>query len=274
MTDGGFNAYAAGNPVYNGGSPNPTSGTLDPSGYITRGLNTPSGSRSGLAAAALSRIRGVPQYANDPNAPSGVQAIGPAPVIGGDPLSAGPQQVSSTVGGANSPAAQAINQRQVPQQSFSPIAPLRINPLGQIQLPQQQSLALDADLSGQVAADTNSANNTLAGLEQQINAVGQQYATSAQQQQSQEPNILNALQGAFAGRGMGFSSGYGRGVETEGDRFTSALSNLLSGAQNNVNNLQNQQSQVPINLQSLIQQLLGTQATRNIVNAGSLGIGQ
>lgn len=265
MADGGFNAYAAGNPVYNGGSPNPTSGTLDPSGYVQRGLNTPSNSRSGLAAAALARIRGITP---DPNAPGG----GGAP-LGGDPTSQ-PQQISSTVGGANSPAALSQQQAQVPQKTFSPIAPLRINPVGQIQLPQQQSLALDADLSGQVAADTGAANNAIGGLGDKINALAAQYATSAQQANSQEPNILNQLLGGFAGRGMAFSSGYGRGVETEGDRFTSQLANLLSSAQSGINDYQNQQSQQSIQLQQLIQQIMGTQATRNIVNAGTLGIGQ
>lgn len=53
-----FNSYAAGNKVYNGGLPNPTSGTVDPSGYVQRELrnkNKPQQSerRSGNASAMM-----------------------------------------------------------------------------------------------------------------------------------------------------------------------------------------------------------------------------
>lgn len=51
-------SYGRGQPVYSNGSHAPTSGTVDPTGYIERGLNNPSDSRSGLAQAALSRLQG------------------------------------------------------------------------------------------------------------------------------------------------------------------------------------------------------------------------
>lgn len=57
--------YLVGKRVYNGGSSMPTSGTVDPSGYIARGINQQSEKRSGLAAAALSRIND-----NKPDVPS------------------------------------------------------------------------------------------------------------------------------------------------------------------------------------------------------------
>lgn len=51
-------SYGRGQTVYGNGSHAPTSGTVDPSGYIDRSLNNPSDSRSGLAAAALDRLSG------------------------------------------------------------------------------------------------------------------------------------------------------------------------------------------------------------------------
>jgi hypothetical protein len=51
--------YAAGPTVYSNGMHNPTDGTVDPTGYIDRELNKmPSQTRSGLASAALQRVRG------------------------------------------------------------------------------------------------------------------------------------------------------------------------------------------------------------------------
>ena len=66
-------SYGRGQPVYSNGSYAPTKGTVDPQGYIDRSLNKPSQSRSGLAAAALSKLKGaVPQQQNIP----GVLPIG------------------------------------------------------------------------------------------------------------------------------------------------------------------------------------------------------
>lgn len=66
-------SYGRGQPVYSNGSHAPTSGTVDPSGYIDRSLNNPSDSRSGLAAAALDRLSGT-----NPTAPQspGVLPLG------------------------------------------------------------------------------------------------------------------------------------------------------------------------------------------------------
>jgi hypothetical protein len=56
-----WNSFAAGNRIYNGGSNAPNQGmTLDPTGYINRGLapnSQQSQNRSGLAAGALSALR-------------------------------------------------------------------------------------------------------------------------------------------------------------------------------------------------------------------------
>lgn len=57
MTGGREAAYAVGNKVYGSGRPHPTSGTVDPAGYVERTANNKSSDRrSGLAAAATRRL--------------------------------------------------------------------------------------------------------------------------------------------------------------------------------------------------------------------------
>lgn len=57
MNQGRVAAYSAGNKVYGSGRPNPTSGPVDPAGYVERSVNgEATNRRSGLAAAALRRL--------------------------------------------------------------------------------------------------------------------------------------------------------------------------------------------------------------------------
>lgn len=68
--------YLVGNAIYRGASNAPTRGTVDPMGYINRSLGmSPVGGdglsdkRSGLAQAAMARLRGMSQQPPDVNAP-------------------------------------------------------------------------------------------------------------------------------------------------------------------------------------------------------------
>jgi len=75
MNGGRKAAYSAGNKVYGGGRPHPTSGPVDPAGYMDRAANKKgSDRRSGLAAAASRRLQG-----NNPNAQQGPQMGPPQP---------------------------------------------------------------------------------------------------------------------------------------------------------------------------------------------------
>lgn len=60
-------AYSAGNKVYGSGRSNPTSGPVDPSGYVERSMKQDaSNRRSGLASAATRRLKGqMPQQGQD-----------------------------------------------------------------------------------------------------------------------------------------------------------------------------------------------------------------
>lgn len=64
MTTPSVASYSVGKRVYNGGTDAPTRGTVDPLGYITRELT--SQSRSGLAQAALAKLRGNTQMPQQP----------------------------------------------------------------------------------------------------------------------------------------------------------------------------------------------------------------
>ena len=55
------NPYATGNNIYRGGSPNATSGQVDPMGYVGRELNNNNGQRrSQLAQTMLQNMRASP----------------------------------------------------------------------------------------------------------------------------------------------------------------------------------------------------------------------
>lgn len=67
---GATQRYSAGNKVYGGGRSNPTSGTVDPSGYVEREVNNQaSDRRSGLAQTALDKLGGFQPYTQQPVGP-------------------------------------------------------------------------------------------------------------------------------------------------------------------------------------------------------------
>lgn len=232
VAGGGFNPYAAGDKVYNGGSPNPTSGTVDPTGYVQRELNN-SQSRSGLARAALDRMRGFNGSMVNPTLGTGV----------------GTGSVMSPI-----------------------VKPLEINSLGQLNLPSNKTLSLDSDLVAQMAAGLQSANNQLMALQQQQQNISQNYASQARQMTNQEPDILNQLLSNYAGRGLAHSSGYGQSLTNEQNRYSQALDTLFNQSQQGINSIASQATQVPTALDSLIAQLQGTQSQRNVQQAGTLAL--
>jgi hypothetical protein len=77
LSRGATQRYSAGNKVYGAGRSNPTSGTVDPSGYIDRGLNNQtSDRRSGLAQAAFNRLSSMGAAGN--SGPLGKAPVGGA----------------------------------------------------------------------------------------------------------------------------------------------------------------------------------------------------
>lgn len=248
---GAITNYAAGNNIYGGGSPQATSGVVDPSGYIDRSLNAPSVSRSGLAQAAISRLQspGAGASASYGGTPLGTNAAGV------DPASANLQQQAGSGPSGSIP---------VPT-----VTPLSVTATGQITAP-ADSLPLDADLQAQQAALTNQANALLAGYANQEQTVNNSYATNAEANAVALPPALNALLANYAGRGLGFSSGYGNAYNQKETDYTDAMNKLLSTAQEGIAGIQTQAGTVPSSLQDQIAQLLSQQTTRNnaLLNAG------
>lgn len=276
--------YSVGNSVYGGGSPQATQGTVDPSGYIDRSLNT-SQSRSGLAQAAISRLQGQGGALNGtpPSAANygGGQLLGgpqifqpPSPPLQPSP----PQQVSSTVANPNSPADQnmALHQAAAANLPVPKVAPLNVNSIGQISLPASQSLPLDADLAAQEAQQTAAANNQLAQYQNQQQALASNYALAAHNAQGAMPGILNSLLANYgSGRGLGFSSGYGNAYNNDQDLFQQQLDSLYGTAQQGLAGVQTNAALIPTVLSQAIQQILAQQATRNnatLQGGGTLGL--
>lgn len=101
MNQGRLAAYSAGNKVYGSGRPNPTSGPVDPTGYVERAMKKESSNRrSGLAAAVTRRLQagsGKPQGA--PNVQEPQQAQPPhTPGVAPISLPDGRQIVSTATG--------------------------------------------------------------------------------------------------------------------------------------------------------------------------------
>lgn len=259
--------YSAGNAVYNGGSPQATQGTVDPTGYIDRSLNNPSQSRSGLAQAAIQRLQ----------APTGALGPGPQEAPPATAASYGAQP-SQSVLGSNSPADQniAMQQQAAANLPIPKVAPLNVNAIGQISLPASQSLPLDADLAAQEAAQTSAANNQLTQYQNQQQALASNYALAAHQAQDKMPGVLNTLLANYgSGRGLGFSSGYGSAYNNDQDTFQQQLDSLYGTAQQGLAGVQTNAALVPTLLSQAIQQILATQASRNnttLQGGGTLGL--
>lgn len=72
LSRGATQRYSAGNKVYGSGRSNPTSGTVDPAGYVDRAINNNSSDRrSGLAQAAFNRLAGMNQQQGPQGQPIG-----------------------------------------------------------------------------------------------------------------------------------------------------------------------------------------------------------
>lgn len=84
-------SYSTGDKVYGSGRPHPTSGPVDPAGYMDRKNNkNASNRRSGLAAAAGRRLQGT-------NPTAAMQFSGGPPVAGPATISAQPNSVAPIV---------------------------------------------------------------------------------------------------------------------------------------------------------------------------------
>lgn len=204
-------SYLVGNPVYQGGSPQPTQGTVDPTGYVQRELdNQTSDSRSGLAAAALN---GGTQPTTPAPTPVPAGTVNPtrndigqyyhvaAPSTGTE-YSGGPVGVTVTY-----PNGQTANEFYTPktQEEYNNLASngwkynVTADMSSLMQSP-QVAQGLDALTSSELSqrnAITQAMQNRLSDITQ-----------AEAQTQEQLPQELAANRAGFGGRGMLFSSGF------------------------------------------------------------------
>lgn len=248
-----FNRYAAGRKVYGGGRSNPTSGTVDPTGYIDRSANNmASQRRSGLASSAISRrlnnpVQRVQNAAaiQSPAAPStgvrlGLGGAQPGQFGGGSPTGQNytPPAVSQPVGVSDS------------LREANPNSPaLQINPQGRDPLTgvvghyspemiqnnaanaeQQQAVnewekpidPLEETRAAELEAERQRFLAELMGQETNFRSAAGRRIRELQQQM---PQATERLTDDFASRGMGFS---GRHTMDRGD-LENRFAGMISG---------------------------------------------
>ncbi len=222
-----WNPYAAGQKIYNGGSSAATQGTVDPSGYIQRGMNNQfspqplgadgmSDQRSGLASAALDRLRNM--RAN--------------PMTGGVP---GPDV-------QNPPGVPT----QTPQ-PYATIAPMpKTSPTGQI-LPDPSlqgfmnnlftapppgtsglnGLGYDPNVFNQAQNLNVSRTNQYADMDNQANNILEDYGVANRKNDRRYVDTQRNTLNNDAGRGMAYSSGHAVDVTRDAQNYADAASQLL-----------------------------------------------
>lgn len=242
-----FNRYAAGRKTYGGGRSNPTSGTVDPTGYIERSANNmASQRRSGLASSAISRRlnpisraqsaaapapsgqrpfgMGAAQPGQFGGSPTGQNFTPPAPVQSGAPydslreanpnspaLQINPQGVDPLTGVAGHYSPQMIAQNAANAQEQQAVNEWEkpIDPLEETRAAELEAerQRFLADLMGQETNFRSAAGRRIRELEQQ------------------RPEATQRLTDDFAARGMGFS---GRHTMDRGD-LENRFAGMISG---------------------------------------------
>lgn len=208
-----YNRYAAGRKVYGGGRSNPTSGTVDPTGYIERSANTmASQRRSGLARSAISRRmrRGGPTTGADPlanvsgawagdtqsqPAPPVAAPVAPTPSPTGQIYSSGNGSTQRGPGAAinravnnagimNEQRAENLQQQEAVDNWVPPIDPVA----------EQQEADAEAERGRFLAELTKQENDFRGASARRMNML-----------QEQLPLVTGAITDDFAARGMGRS---------------------------------------------------------------------
>lgn len=233
-----FNRYAAGRKVYGGGRSNPTSGTVDPTGYIERSANNmASERRSGLASSAISRRmrRGGPTTGVDPLA--GIAGVSVDPVTGQKTQTAMP--VATAPAPTPTPTGQIYSSGNTSTQR-GPGAPINraVESAGimhdqKMENRQQQEAVNNweppLDPIGEIEAAEAEAERGrfLAELNRQENDFRGASARRLSKLQEQLPLATGMITDDFASRGMGFSGRHA----TERGNIEREYANRITGEQ-------------------------------------------
>lgn len=280
----GFNAYAAGNKVYRGGSSAAHFGaSLDPMGYIERELNKRGGMqsqrRSGWASGALAKMgqggQGGPN-ARRPGSPIVTRRVNNNQGIGarrpGSPIFQPNRQRPNQQ--QNRPNQQQQQQQQSQQQQGA--GTIGSDSLSAIKTPVISTatgqLALDPSaLQEQADADNAYFNNRIA-LDNEETNLNEQYTRGyrdlgIQQKDDQRGDLNN-----FSSRGMAYSSGYGDEVTNSARDFQNAFADILNQKTNALNYVGQQRLANDTFLSTAKSLIARRQAERNAEDAGTLGL--
>jgi len=259
-----FNRLAAGKKVYRNGSHAPTRGRNKPKGYIKREQRKKKQHRSGLAKAALRRMR-KRDKANGPKygpkghllkkyrkpkkkavakKPVAKKAATPPPRVGSPPVVTPPE----------------------PPAPANPY--IEINANGQLDLPYNEQYSWD------VLDQTQAMNKSLLDLQQSQQSQQNEYNIGLRDLgKQQEESQLNTLNNASS-RGLAQSSMYGKDVAESSTEFNNARTDL-----DTANNAFQQNAQLSrMTIQNQFNDMLRQSGLKNAEaqagNAGNLGYGQ
>lgn len=270
-------AYQAGARIYGSGSSAPTRGTVDPMGYITRGLQAHvSNSRSGLAQAALAKLKhkvttpgGLTvqqEYSPQSLAPTTPQAApqaAPNPAIPNinDNLPTAPQYTTKTIAPDGSTTTKKSSTAPAPQKPPAP--PVHSTPTGQIYL----SLPFDYDLSNERAQAENAFNTGNAQLDAALHALQEgTYQQNRDLTTAQKRDKVTDL-GTYAGRGMAYSTGYGQEVANSAQQFMNQHNDLYKGLTSGTHGINIQRLSNKTTFLNLLEGLAREQTERNKAEA-------
>lgn len=260
-------SYSVGNRVYRGGSSAPTQGTVDPMGYIDRGLNNPSQKRSGLAEAALRRLGGRnrgagqtgpggrPQESDRPNAygletqtQSG-QARGLGAPTGGPP----------GLGGQQPPG-------------------LQMSAIGKLQAPDLAAkfggtgLPFDIDAADAQQQLLSRKNRFEQEFTQGQQGLERDYTLQRRSVEDQLPDERRNLLENYAGRGLAYSSGYAYDTGDLEGQYANLLAQLEGGKTEGLADLLRQRGLFNEDYASQLQAIQAAAARRLSDQAGDLGL--
>lgn len=203
---GTSNPYAAGAKVYNGGSSTATSGTVDPMGYVERNLKMavkakPSQTRSGLAKAAIGRVKKTTVAKKATVAPKKVTATIAKPPV---------QAVTASATGKG-------------------VNPPKQNPV----------IALPYDLESERISAKQTLDNLLASLNTQVSELqtaSQQRLRNLETQYSDRK--VTDLNSSVA-RGLGNSSQYLNTLTKSASDYTTGKNTIASEKTSSLNDIKN-----------------------------------
>lgn len=171
-----------------------------------------------------------------------------------------------------------------PQQPISTIGGLGFNPLAPHPIPKgvgkkgsggKGSKGVPIDSQGRIDLSQIAAQrlNFLDQYNQQVADINRNYNVQVQRAKQNEPYVQRSIISDYAGRGMGFSSGYGNAAGRETQLYNQNLSDLAYQHNYGLQDLDAQRAAMRRTLDVQREAIRQAAADRMAAQAGSLGLG-